>query len=792
MPMRGLFRNFAAGQFCLLLLGAGMSVSSGSETHEMVRFTDTVPSLGGRNLVPNGSFEAGTAGWSSIGQGAGYENAWAPLVGNWGNLAVLHGMVEKGGAAQGKYFLRIRLGGANTPVTHFDYFYPVNRRELRPLAANLGWIEVSPGEPYTISLSMRGSRDGLQGALGVQNEDAGKGWNSAREEILTNVSLSKRWQRYSYTFVPKNPYVFVLAGPNLTHEADVAVDIDAVQLEKGAQATVFEPRTGVEFGVTPTATAGVFTIGEPAALKLTVFNSSTASIRADIKFRVTDFADKPVDLPGVDMEISGRTTKNKSLPLPENWRGFYRVMATCSVGGTVEDSRLLRLAIVPPRSMRDTVIGVNHAYPTKTLLELAKKAGVSWHRDWSLKWQHIEPEPGKYRWDISDPQINRVVGQGLNLMAMIPFPAAEWNSTAPNLETLKAESPRYRSGGKGDDQELMLRARWAWMPRDVNELAGFIGAAVARYRRQIQVWEFLNEALYTTYSLPDTNVLKSTNLKSYTVRDYVDLLRSVAPTIRAANPDARIMGGGMTPGGNYTLEMVENGLMESADILGLHDYPRYRKPEELIESMDKLRATMTAHGGIKPMWITEFSYFGTDDLPRKPFIPIPALWSESQLHSEKEVADYTIRYATIFLGRGGGKIFLHSGCTGSVNKPGTESCLFADGAVRKIFPALAVFSELLGPKPKYVGDQSNGGAYIFAFETAKRAVVILWDPEEKKSVAVPIGASCEDMMGRVLSRPTISLTGSPVYVCGPPDKAMRMFSECVRTLQDSAVPARQN
>ena len=65
----------------------------------------------------------------------------------------------------------------------------------------------------------------------------------------------------------------------------------------------------------------------------------------------------------------------------------------------------------------------------------------------------------------------------------------------------------------------------------------------------------------------------------------------------------------------------------------------------------------------------------------------------------RPAADFTIRYGTIFLGGGGEKIFLHSGCTGAVNKPGTDSCLFANGEVRKAFPALAVVTEKLGPSP---------------------------------------------------------------------------------------------
>ncbi len=773
---------------CFVLLCAGLAASHGSEAQEMVRFTHTIAPLGGKNLLPNGSFETGAAGWSSLGLGAGHENAWAPLVERWGNLDGLHGTVEKKGATHGRNFLRIRLGGDNTPVFNFDYFEPVNRRELRPLAASVGWIEVSPGQPYTLSLDMRASRDGVRGAFGVQNEDAGKGWAGAKEEILEPVTLTKQWKRYTRTFTPKHPFLFVLAGPHLMREENVAVDVDALQLEKGAQATAFAPRSDLEIGIVPLATAGVFTAGKLAALKIAAFNNDAAPARTLVKFKVTDFADKPAELPEVAFEVPAKSAVEKMVVLPGDWRGFYRVVAEWKAGD-VQESQLLRVAIVPPRTTRETFLGVNHAYPTKSLLDLATKAGVSWYRDWSLKWQHIEPARGQYRWEVSDPQMHRVAAQGLNLMAMIPFPSADWNSTAPDLETLKAASPRYRAGGQGDDQELLVRARWAWPPQHVSELASFSKTVVSRYKSQVQIWEFLNEPLFTLYSLPDANSLKAPTLKSFTARDYLELLRAVAPAIRAGNPRARIIAGpGIQPSARYNIAMVEAGVLECVDIFGLHDYPMFNQPETRIAGMDTLLATMKAHGGPKPIWMTEFSYYGSDDLPRQPFVPIPGLNSEGQILSEKQAADYLVRYCTIFLGRGGEKIFLHSGCTGSVNKPGTESCLFTDGAVRKAFPAMAVFTEVLGTSPKFVADKTPGGAFIFAFETGRQAVLVLWDPDEKTTARIPADAACKDLMGRVVPGPTVSLTGSPVYFIGPPNQARKIFAAGVGLIQRKIEP----
>jgi len=86
---------------------------------------------------------------------------------------------------------------------------------------------------------MRASRAGIPAAFGAQNEDPNQGWGSLQEEILKKVILTDQWKRYSHTFIPKYPFLFVLAGPTWAREETVAVDVDAIQLEKGTESHGF-------------------------------------------------------------------------------------------------------------------------------------------------------------------------------------------------------------------------------------------------------------------------------------------------------------------------------------------------------------------------------------------------------------------------------------------------------------------------------------------------------------------------------------------------------------------------
>jgi len=722
-----------------------------------VEFTDVIPPAGGgKNLVPNGAFEVGPSGWTSMGAGVG-----------WGDLACLHGTVEAGDAPpRGKHFLRIPLGGDRTPVLYFDYYEPVVRRELRPLAAVKGWIKFEKGAPYTLSCQMRASRDGAPALLGMRAADPGGG----QRDYQQSVTLTKEWKRYSLTLRPEQRYGFPFVGPNLARDEQVDVDVAAVQLEKGDSATDFEPRAAVEFALQPSAPGGIFTEGEPASLRLRACNHGASPARVAVTLAVTDFEDKPVPLPAQALEVAAGAAAERDVPLPAEWKGYYRVRAQAQAGEPAESADV-RIAIVPRRTADDSVLGINHAFAPVELIRLASKAGVTWYRDWSLKWQHIEPKRGEYKWEVADVQIDRVLREGLRVLPMLPpFPSADWASEAPaGLST---------TGYPG------VRLRQAWAPKDPADLAAFIEKAAARYKDRIHIWEFLNEPIYTDYSLPADSTNRYGGRK-YTPADYVALLKVAAKAMRTADPACKVIGGVGSGPTNMTRELIDAGILDSIDILNLHMYPGLRTPESFVDGMDQLVALMDARGSRKPIWITEFSYYGADDLPRKPFIPSPHAWAEERLFptdSERRSADYTLRYFLVMLSRGTQRIFIHAGGNDKANQPNFECALFAEGgAPRKLFPAMAVLTELLGASPVFAGERRLGpSGWAMAFETGKQAVVALWDadddPAARSAVTLPGGGRWMDICGRPFAAPPSGLSTSPAYLIGPAGKAKELLA----------------
>jgi hypothetical protein len=716
-------------------------------------FTDVAPPCEGKNLAFNGSFELGGAGWTSMGTGIG----WG------GDLSGLHGTIEASGGSQGKPFLRIPLGGGRTPVLCFDYFEPEVRPQLRALAASRGWIKVEKGQAYVLSADLRASVDGTRAVLGVRACDPTAGWNDYDQQL----NLTTAWKRYSLTFRPQHGYVFIYAGPDLAQDQRVDVDLDAVQLEKSDKATDFQPHGALEFAVEPVQPGGIFVEGEPAILMLRLSNNEASPATAVVTFTATDFSDKTVPLPGETFQLGANEATSRPLRLPADWKGYYRIRATAQDGAKSESAEV-RIAIVPAPTARDSVLGINHAFVSADLIRLASNAGVTWYRDWSLKWQHMEPAKGDYHWERADVQIDRVVREGINLLALLPpFPATDWNSEAPDSVKVTRDEPG-------------VRLRQSFAPQDPKDLGVFTERAVARYKDRVHVWEFLNEPIFTDYALPADRGHTSAGGR-YTPADYVALLKIAAEGMRKADPACKVIGGIAGDPTTFTRAVIEAGCLKHLDLFNLHIYPGRRTPESYADDMDDLLAWMDGHGGRKPIWITEFSYCGVDNLPRRPFFPRSG-WSETGLlDSERQCADYTVRFFLVMLSHGVQKIFIHCGISGRVNDPNFECPLLDYGGVpRKLFPAMAVLTGLLGPRPACVGQLPLGElGHAVAFETTKAAVVALWtegdEPAARVTLVTGENVALLDIVGRKIAGPTVSLSTSPVYVLGPPGKAKELL-----------------
>jgi len=697
------------------------------EEAEMKGFSEVVPDVGSKNLVPNSSFECGVSGWGSAGTTVGWS----------GGLSTLFGRIDHQTAAQHGSSFRIDLDRATAPALAFDYFEAVHKPVLFVLTANRGWISVEPGKPYTLSAYMKSDPPGAPCVLGVQ-----EAFGPLRRHDFAG---SANWQRVSFTFTPDADQVYVGAGADLTRSdlPKATVWIDGVQLERGPEMTEYELRTPVEVGLEWERPGHLFASPGEARAIVTAFNGGRREAAVRISALVKDFFDRKASEPGLSLSLGPGQGARRPLPLGVSQKGYYSVRLQAD-GASVVPINAERCGVIDLCRDRAGLFGMNHAYPSQELLRLSRDIGLTWFRDWSLKWQQVEPEKGRFTFEETDFQIDRVLNEGLNVLGLLPFPSSEWASSAP------PDEPPSPSMGE--------HARQAHRPRDLAEFAEYVRTTVKHYRGRIKVWEILNEPLYTGYALPEQS--------GYGVPDYVAVLRTAYEAIKEVDPGAFVVGG---VAGDPTLhlhELIEAGALRWLDAINIHIYPVFRAPESYIASLDELNAALERSGTPKPVYFTEGAYYADDDLAFEPYRGGDNLLQP--LESELDCSSYQVRFDAILLAHNVRSIIYHSGTPGHHNQASVDGIFFEwDGAPRKMAVSQSVLTGLLGPDTEYVGAVWERPRSL-AFHSRGRTVVVLWDEQAGGSRLTPRpGAQVIDISGAPVTEKTLPVAETPYYLVIP-------------------------
>ncbi len=720
-PLRVLSPFKTPAMLCRCVLGLLVAVCAVSHAEGPApRWNPAVPPLASTNLIPNSSFELGADGWSSLGKSTAAG----------GDLCGLYGVVQAGEAYDGDHCLQIALGPGKTPVTYSDYTLGSSQTVVQsaPLAASLGWITVTPGTSYTLSAFMRADREGVPADLalrfgGAVDAVVGADFHSKR------VMLGTTWVRYEFSMVAYAQDVFVALGPNLsdTPEASAVVWIDGVQLEASSgglepESTApsdYVPREPIELGMHSGRDGNLFDIQETIGLTVTCSNTTLVAADVEIHARLEDYfgARSPETIHRWSVAPGARA--ENFLPLAVPGAGYYRAHLSWELGG-IAHSRTIKFSVVDTYPSQESIFGLNHVPTTEGACGQLRKAGVTWARDWSMKWESIEAREGACDFAEIDRQVDRIGEVGMNLLPLLPpQPSALWASEAPP-EGLPA----------------VERSAYAPAPEHRDKLNTFISKTVSRYRDRVRHWEFLNEPLWVPwYCLPAGG--------GYTVDTYIELLKGASAAMKSADPDCVVIGGlsimANSPMGD---EFIQKGGLDYVDIYNLHPYPEGDGPESFVPLMARIQASMDARGGRKPIWATELSYWGTDDKPWTPWAPPnPGHWAANrQQASEREASDFNVRQAVILLAHGVEKIFWHSGLEGEVNNGSRdlENPLLGPEAVpQKFFAAQAMLANSLGPTPRFaaplkkepaIDDHDTNGVHGYAFDGPRGAVLIVWAP----------------------------------------------------------------
>ncbi|MGV0853115.1 cellulase family glycosylhydrolase [Mycolicibacterium phlei] len=214
-----------------------------------------------------------------------------------------------------------------------------------------------------------------------------------------------------------------------------------------------------------------------------------------------------------------------------------------------------------------------------------------------LPWAGIQPSPDAWDWGQADTIINAANARGIAVVALL-------NS-----------SPGWATGGAP-----AITAP----PADPQTYADFAGTFAARYAGRVAAYEIWNEQNAVQFwAVP----------QGPQPARFVELLKAAYPAIKAADPGATVVAGGLAPTINffsltmnpvtYLEQMYAAGAGGYFDALAFHPYlftpdakARFsggRGGAGPLGLYDQLRARMNSNGdGGKQIWATEFGESTTD------------------------------------------------------------------------------------------------------------------------------------------------------------------------------------
>lgn len=711
-----------------------------TETEIGQQWFPQITTVGVKNFVPNSSFECGSANWGSYTYGL---HGWA------GNLYRLEGNVDSTAGQHGRHSMKISLTPETLPVFWFDYYDPIRQPVRRVLVGNRGWFCVKPEEKLTLSAFLRADADNIAVQMMVIEAPD----RTQRKQVM----VDREWKRYEFTFAPHKEYIFIAIGIDLEESRKDAgtLWLDAIQLERGDQVTAYEPRCPVESFAGTETVGNIFTSPKNgASITLRAFNNSDTVQTVSGKLTATDFFDNPVFANEPTISLAAHSAGTATIRnICAGRLGFFRASWT-----TKMDSQSLRYAIIEaiPKGTADSPLGFNHAYPWQFLTKLARDAGIVWWRDWSAKWQTIEPQKGKFNWLTADEQVDRVRELDCNVEVLLPFASAIWNSTARSDEVKKAA---------GNNSYLRSRLPVAFPPKNLDDFGRYAAEAVRHYRdtrfRPVTHFQLLNEPVYTDYALP--------RKFGFSVEDYVRLLKTSFTAMKAVDAQCRVVGGiSANVDSGYTREFIEKGGLQFLDIFDLHMYDAPSTAESYDDSFRSLEELMRAHGGPKPVWITEWGCYADDDPPCIPQTVGDDTMNRCKWRSERVATEHIVKFTAVTFAHGVRKIFFHAGTCGTINGPDAGGVLFEyGGEPRKMYAGVAALTKMLGTPDECVKMVNREGLIACVFKDKEHAVAVTWR-SDGKSRPLTLGKTviAFDVMGNEVKLRSVNLGESPIYLVG--------------------------
>lgn len=222
-----------------------------------------------------------------------------------------------------------------------------------------------------------------------------------------------------------------------------------------------------------------------------------------------------------------------------------------------------------------------------TEIRMMRSAGVQWLR-LPLRWNWLEPEPGRYRWDRVDSVVERAAAARLKLLVVL------------------GGTPAWSSGATG--HLAMDGHRDAFAPTGDSEFADYVYRVVQRFHGRVQAYELFNEPNSPNHWQPSPDAAR-----------FAELLCAGYRAARQADPHSVIVAGGLNgnglsqgpPGSRNFLKAIYAGQGGRCfDVLAIHPFahPTEQGLAGLQAWVDETRRYMSAWHDGRELWLTEVGW----------------------------------------------------------------------------------------------------------------------------------------------------------------------------------------
>ncbi|MBS1120268.1 MAG: hypothetical protein H6Q90_2496 [Deltaproteobacteria bacterium] len=422
----------------------------------------------------------------------------------------------------------------------------------------------------------------------------------------------------------------------------------------------------------------------------------------------------------------------------------------------------------PTATTISELIGLSYQLPDQTApeatvvspfaLSALRQAGVR-HARADLLWNLVEPTPGVRDFSTYRAKVEAYASAGVTTLPILAYGNAWANATQEWTTT---------------------------PPDDPADYAAFAGAASTQFRGTIPTYEIWNEPnlgfrFWQPREQPD---------------EYGTLLATASASIRAADPEASVMLGGLIEHGQLNkdaetfLELVYRShpdIAKAYDVLAFHPYPLY--PPAVAPELDDEASGEVATPRMVARLRALLAYYGDD--PARPIWATELGWPTYGVVDEERQARWLVRGALLLAGSGVEKMYwytLFDGPNATTFPPEDAFGLFhyddpSDGSFaptpKLAFTALSTLLSVAGPlavttdvTSELVGAPADAHAYRLVDPTgATPPVTVVWRADDAAPpimVTVPVtrpSIRVVDLLGVELpASATIPLSGRPVYV----------------------------